>query len=148
MADEVPYVGLFETAYPVMITADELKNERDIDIAKEYATAFLQRSFMSDVHAAVYEGVIYATGDRDIKDRIIETHKDKTEKAIKRALILQAAYMHDEGNAGTASGVTIAADGQKAVIGRAELRSKNVCIAALDALKACSCPILYAGEAV
>ena len=103
---------------------------------------------MSDVHSSIYEGAIYATGDKDIKDRIITAHLDKTEKAIKRALILQAAYMHDEGNAGTTSGVTITADGQRALIGKVDIRSKNIGIAALDALKACSCPILYAGEDV
>lgn len=143
MADT--YVSIFDD-YPVKITAEELKNERNIDIKNEYLEEYVQRSFMTDVHSSIYEGAIYATGDKDIKDRIITAHKDKTEKAIKRALILQAAYMHDEGNAGTTSGVTITADGQRALIGKADLRSKNICIAALDALKACSCPILYAGE--
>ena len=142
---EVPYVSIFDN-YPVKITPEELKNERNIDIQKEYPEEYVQRSFISDVHSSVYEGAIYATGDKDIKDRIITAHLTKTENAIKRALILQAAYMHDEGNAGTTSGVTITADGQRAVIGKADLRGKNICIAALDALKACSCPILYAGE--
>ena len=145
MAEEKIYVSIFND-YPVTITAEELKNERDLDIVKEYPTAFLQRAFMNDVHAAVYEGAIYATGDREIKNRIIEAHREKTENAIKRALILQAAYMHEEGSAGTTSGITITADGQKAVIGKSDLRSKNVCIAAFDALKACACPILYCGE--
>lgn len=145
MSEEVTYVSIFDD-YPVKITPEELKNERNIDIVKEYPEEYEQRSFMSDVHSSIYEGAIYATGDKDIKDRIINAHKDKVENAIKRALILQAAYMHDEGSAGTSSGVTITADGQRALIGKADLRSKNICIAALDALKACSCPILYAGE--
>ncbi len=131
--------------YPVEITAEELKNERGIDIVKEYGTSQMT-AFMSEVHAAVYEGGIYATGDRDIKDRIIAKHFGKTEPAIKRALLLQAAYMNDEGNVGTMSGITITADGQKAVVPRSELRTKTLCLAAFDALKACSCPILYAGE--
>lgn len=143
MADA--YVSMFSD-YPVTIAAEELKNERDLDIVKEYPTAFLQRAFMNEVHASIYEGAIYATGDRDIKNRIITEHKDKTENAIKRALILQAAYMHEEGSAGTSNGVTITADGQKSVIGRHELRSKVVCLAAFDALKACGIPILYCGE--
>ena len=155
MADETTYVSIFDD-YPVKITPEELKNERNIDIQKEYPEEYVQRSFMSDVHSSIYEGAIYATGDKDIKDRIIKAYikkeaeaaepTKKTENAIKRALILQAAYMHDEGNAGTTSGVTITADGQRAVIGKTDLRSKNICIAALDALKACSCPLLYAGE--
>lgn len=132
-------------SYPVEINADEVKTERGIDLAKEYGSTAI-RGFLSDVHAAVYEGAIYATGAREIKDRIIVEHSEKTESAIKRALILQAAYMHDEGNVGTASGITITSDGQKAVVGKNELRSKNVCLAAIDALKGCSIPILYAGE--
>ena len=101
---------------------------------------------MNNVHSSVYDGAIYATGAREIKDRIILEHLNKTENAIKRALIIQATYMDDEGNVGTESGITIAADGQKAVVSKLDLRAKNVCIAAIDALKACSCPILYAGE--
>lgn len=132
-------------SYPVEITVEELKNERGLDLVKDYGKAAV-KGFLSDVHAAVYEGGIYATGDRDIKDRIISAHIEKTENAIKRALIMQAAYMNDEGNVGTASGITISADGQKAVVGKTELRSKNICIAAMDALKGCSIPLLYAGE--
>lgn len=141
------YVSIFSD-YPVMITAEELKNERNIDIVNEFPESYEQRSFMSDVHSAIYEGAIYATGDKTIKDKIILAYVAETTKAIKRALILQAAYMFDEGNIGTASGVTITADGQRAVINTSELRSKNVCIAAVNALKACSYPLLYAGEEV
>ncbi len=132
-------------SYPVEITVEELKNERALDLTKEYGVSGA-KAFLSDVYAAVYDGGIYATGDRDIKDRIIAAHREKVENAIKRALIMQAAYMHDEGNVGTASGITISADGQKAVVSKNELRSKNICIAAVDALKACSVPLLYAGE--
>lgn len=133
-------------SYPVEITAADLKNECGIDVTKEYGTK--DKIFLNVVHSAVYEGAIYATGDRDIKDRIITAHKAKTENAIKRALLIQATYMHDQGNVGTESGITIAADGQKAVVSKADLRAKTVAIAAVDALKACSVPILYAGEEV
>ena len=136
-------MALFE--YPVMITVAELKNERDLDITKEYSV-YERTAFMADVHSAIYEGAIYATGDKDIKDRIINTHKTKMETAIKRALILQATSMHDEGNVGTSSGITATADGQKSGVGKMELRSKRVCLAAFDALKACPYSILYAGE--
>ena len=133
-------------SYPVEITVEDLKNERALDLTKEYGTSGSTKAFFSDVYAAVYDGGIYATGDRDIKDRIIAAHREKVENAIKRALIMQAAYMHEEGNVGTSSGITISADAQKAVVGKNELRSKNICIAAVDALKACSIPLLYAGE--
>lgn len=132
-------------SYPVMITVEELKNERGLDVIAEYGKAGAT-AFIADVHASVYEGGIYATGDRDIKDRIINAHIDKTQDAIKRALVLQAEYMNDEGNVGMASGITITADGQKAVVSKNEIRSKVICLAAFDALRACSCPILYAGE--
>lgn len=132
-------------SYPIMITAEELKNELGLDLVKEYGQAGLT-IFLNCVHSAVYDGAIYATGARDIKDRIILAHLEKTESAIKRALCIQASYMDDEGNVGTESGITITADGQKAVVSKLDLRAKNVCIAAIDALKACSCPILYAGE--
>ena len=136
-------MAIFE--YPVTITATDLKNERGIDLVKEYGSNGL-KSFLSEAHSAVYDGGIYATGDSDIKNRIIEEHASTVTKAIQRALILQAAYMHDTGNVGTESGITITADGQKAVVGLRELRSKYICPAAIDALKACSIPLLYAGE--
>ena len=135
-----------ENGYPVEISAEELKTERGLDLVKEYGAN--ARAFLFDLHASVYDGCIYATGAQEIKNRIIERHLDDTSRAIKRALLLQAAYMHETGNVGTESGVTITADGQKAVVAKNELRSKNVCVAAVDALKACACPILYAGEKV
>ena len=136
-------MGVYE--YPIQITNSDLKNERNIDLMKEYGQPIL-KSFLADVHSTVYEGAIYATGARSIKERIIQRHRDEVEGAIKRALLIQATYMHDEGNVGTASGITITADGQKAVVPKNELRSKNLCIAAIDALKSCACPILYSGE--
>ena len=81
-------------SYPVEITVEDLKNERALDLTKEYGTSGSTKAFFSDVYAAVYDGGIYATGDRDIKDRIIAAHREKVENAIKRALIMQAAYMH------------------------------------------------------
>ena len=132
-------------SYPIMITVEELKNELGLDLVKEYSAPGVN-IFLNNVHSAVYDGAIYATGARDIKDRIILAHVDKTENAIKRALCLQASYMDDEGNVGTESGITITADGQKAVVSKLDLRAKTVCIAAIDALKACGVPLLYAGE--
>lgn len=136
-------MNIFE--YPIEVTNEMLKNEIGLDLIHEYGSAGMT-VFLNNVHAAVYEGCIYATGDRTIKDKIIRAHIGAQSNAILRALILQAQYMHDEGNVGTESGITITADGQKAVVGKNELRSKNICIAALDALKSCSYPILYAGE--
>lgn len=132
-------------SYPVEITTEEVKNETGIDLIDEYGRTNVPM-FMNAVYSSVYEGAIYATGAREVKDRIIEKHKAVTENAIKRALILQATYMHEDGNVGTESGITITADGQKAVVSKADLRAKTVCIAAIDALKACACPLLYAGE--
>lgn len=131
--------------YPVMITADNVKTERGIDLVKEYGTGNVQ-AFLNEVHSAVYDGGIYATGDSALKNRIIVANENAAKGVIQRALILQAAYLHENGNVGTESGVTITADGQKAVVGLRELRSKYICPAAIDALKSCSIPILYAGE--
>lgn len=135
----------FLSGYPVTVDDSAIKNARGIDIKQEYGETGAQ-AFLIDVHNAIYEGCIYATGDRTIKNAIITGNKDAVMKSIQRALILQAGYMHEEGNAGTASGITITADGQKAVVTKNELRSKTICPSALDALKACAYPILYAGE--
>lgn len=131
--------------YPIEITTAELKNESGIDITDEFKGESVT-SFFNAVYASIYDGCIYATGDKTIKDKIIEAHKDVTENAIKRALILQAEYIFEVGGIGTESGITIGADGQKAVISKAELRSKTICISALDVLKACPIPLLYTGE--
>ena len=102
---------------------------------------------MNGVNRAIYDGGVYLTGASDLKDRIIKANPDCA-TAIKRALLVQAQYMLDAGDVSTESGITITADGQKAVVSRSELRSKTVCPAAVDALKACPVPILYAGEVV
>ena len=131
--------------YPIEITTAELKNESGIDITAEFKGESVT-PFFNAVYSSIYDGCIYATGDKTIKDRIINAHKDVTENAIKRALILQAEYIFEIGSIGTESGITIGADGQKSVISKDELRSKTICISAIDALKACPIPLLYAGE--
>ena len=131
--------------YPVMITGAEIKNEYGIDLVAEYGANGV-KPFLNEVHAAIYDGGIYATGDSELKNRIITKNSDKTTAFIKRALVIQASYMHETGNVGTESGITITPDGQKAVVGLRDLRSKTICPAAIDALKACPIPLLYAGE--
>lgn len=133
-------------SYPVTITYDELKTECGIDLATEVGKE-KERSFMNGVNRAIYDGGVYLTGASDLKDRIIKANPDCA-TAIKRALLVQAQYMLDAGDVSTESGITITADGQKAVVSRSELRSKTICPAAVDALKACPVPILYAGEVV
>jgi hypothetical protein len=135
------------TTYPVEITADDLLTVTGIDLVKEYGQAGVHM-FLREVHNAVYESGVYATGDKDIKNRIINAYLEKTKNSIENALVLQASYMHDVGNVGTESGITITADGQKAVVNKTELRSKILCPAAVDALKSCSCPLMYAGDEI
>lgn len=132
--------------YPVEITAEDLKNAADINLTEEYGSGGVA-PFLYSVHTAIYEGCIFVTGDRDIKSRIIDAHLEKVSGAIQRALIAQGIYMHDVGNVGTESGITITADGQKAVVSLREIRSKIVCPDAVNALKSCSIPLLYAGDA-
>lgn len=131
--------------YPVTITADELKTATGLDLAKEYEQREIT-PFLNRVHLSIYESGVFATGDRELKTRIITAHKTKAENALKRALIMQAEYEHAFGRFGTESGITISADGQKAVISKHELQSKTLCIDAVNALRGCSVPLLYAGE--
>ena len=128
-------MGIF--SYPVTVAYDELKTECGIDLIQEIGKE-KERSFMNGINRAVYDGCIYLTGASDLKDRIIQANPD----------CAQAIYMLESGDVGTESGITITADGQKAVVSRTELRSKTICSAAVDALKACPVPILYAGEGI
>ena len=94
--------------YPVTITASELKTATGLDLVEEMEQAEIA-PFLQKVCLSVYEGGIYATGDRELKDRIISAHYEKAETAIKRALIIQAEYEHGVGRIGTESGITITA---------------------------------------
>ena len=136
-------MDIFE--YPILVTPDEIKTAKGLDLAEEYEQREIQ-PFLNRVYMSVYEGGIYATGDRTIKDRIIKAHEKSVESAVKRALIMQAEYEHAFGRTGTENGITIGADGQKAVVSNTELRSKAICIDAVNALKACAVNLLYAGE--
>lgn len=133
--------------YPVMLTAEELKNATGLDLSQEYAAAEIA-PFLYGVHSTVYESGIYATGDRDLKNRIINAHITDAETALKRALIRQAEYEHAFGRIGTENGITIGADGQKALIARHDLQAKALCIDAVNALRSCKVALLYAGEQV
>lgn len=130
--------------YPVMITEADVKNNADIDLSAEYGSSGARR-ILNEAHFAVYDGGIYATGDRNIKDKLIAAHED-TALAIKRALVFQVMYLNDIGSVQTESGIASTADGNKTVVTKQELQSKSLCIAAVNALKACTTPIVYAGE--
>ena len=65
---ETDIMDIFE--YPILVTPDEIKTATGLDLAEEYEQREIQ-PFLNRVYLSVYEGGIYATGDRPIKDRII-----------------------------------------------------------------------------
>lgn len=86
----------FYDDYPITLTEEELRNNTGINLASKLKgddEKIKINNFLNSVHSAVYDYLIYTTGDRLMKDRIINKYKEQLEKPIKRALLCQARYL-------------------------------------------------------
>ena len=126
--------------YPVMITAEEVQNYLNIDIAE-----FKNSELLNDAHKHIYDFLIYPTYNGDIKERIIKKYSDVLEKPLKRALLAQIKYLVENGNIGEWNGLIESSSsiGNKEI---QDLLTRIIAPEVINILKGAVIDLLYSGE--
>lgn len=131
--------------YPVMLTAEEYTNATGVDLAAEVNDKGQVKRLLNRAHSHIYDFLIYSTGRSDIKDRIINAYKDRLEKPIKRALVLQVGYLLENGAIGDWNGLIATAESGADLKSTQELVQKILSPEVINILGATQPNILYAG---
>jgi hypothetical protein len=126
--------------YPVMITAEEVQNYLNIDIAE-----FKNSELLNDAHKHIYDFLIYPTFNADIKERIIKQYKNDLEKPLKKALLSQIKYLSENGNIGEWNGI-IESSSSVGTKDSQELLTKIIAPEVINILKGAKIDLLYSGE--
>jgi hypothetical protein len=88
-------VSDYRPEYPITIVENEFYERTGLRLRERIPGADDRRvnNFLDTIHGHIYDGLIYNTGDRDIKNRIIAAYTAELEKPIKAALTMQAQYV-------------------------------------------------------
>ena len=131
--------------YPVMLTAEEYTHATGVDLTAEVENAAQVKRLLNRAHSHIYDFLIYSTGRSDIKDRIINAYKDRLEKPIKRALVLQVGYLLENGAIGDWNGLIATTESGADLKSTQELVQKILSPEVINILGATQPNILYAG---
>ena len=76
---------------PVKITDEDCKKFRGLDLDKEIEGNSKEKitQFLDTVHSHIYDFLIFTTGDKRWKIKIIEKYKAEVEKPLKMALLVR-----------------------------------------------------------
>ncbi|MBR0189030.1 MAG: hypothetical protein IJQ23_01435 [Clostridia bacterium] len=100
-------VSILYEDYPVLINSDDVEKYCGCILSEEIEGDSEEKvsNFLDTVHQQIYDFLIYATGDRDIKDRIITKYAERLTKPITKALLVQAKYLLASGDIALFNGV-------------------------------------------
>ena len=130
--------------YPIMPTVEEVSEYTAANIGTLSQTE--QRDIMQTAAAQVYS-LIYGTGKKEIKKRILERYKVQLENPVKAAISRQVNYLLINGDIGSFNGVTRSSDGSSVSVTPSENIEKNIIGKEVIAeLKESDVDILYFGE--
>ncbi|MCL2355468.1 MAG: hypothetical protein FWC68_06415, partial [Oscillospiraceae bacterium] len=101
--------------------------------------------FLDTVHRLIYDNLIFVVGDRDIQIALIDTFRNKLEKEVKKALLLQADYILENENIELWNGVVRAVGGVD-IKPVNDIMARIVSPSAINLLSNTRPNILYAGE--
>lgn len=131
--------------YPIMITADEIG-----EYTSYHIDGLTNENEVNDLLATAHEYVyrlIYGTGKRSVRNRIIEKYREQVERPVKYALCKMAAYLLENGDAGNFNGVRESTDGTSASITPKEQITKNAIPDSVIVMLAITEPrLIYFGE--
>ena len=132
--------------HPVMLTAEEYTNATGIELVARCGNdAANVKRLLNRAHSHIYDFLIYSTGCSDIKDRIINAYRDRLEKPIKRALIMQVGYLLENGAIGDWNGLIATAESGADLKSTQELVQKILSPEIINLLGSTQPNILYAG---
>lgn len=132
---------------PVKITDEDCKKYRGIDLESELEGDSREKitQFLDTVHQHVYEFLIFSTGDRRWKIKIIEKYKDEVEKTLKMALLVQASYLLNNGNIELFNGVIKTVNGAD-IKDNTQINEKIIAPSIVNMLASTKPNLLFAGR--
>lgn len=133
--------------YPLTITSEEFEEHSGHNLAAELAGDNDRKivNFLNTLHSHMYDFLIYNTGKRDIKDRIIKKYDMELAKPLKRALIAQGKYLIENEDIGLWNGIVATVEGGVDVKDTQDIVQKILCPAVINLLAGTQPNILYAG---
>lgn len=132
---------------PVKITDEDCKKYRGIDLENELDGDSKEKitQFLDTVHQHVYDFLIFSTGDRRWKIKIIEKYKAEVEKTLKMALLVQAAYLLSNGNIELFNGVIKTVNGAD-IKDNTQINEKIIAPSIVNMLASTKPNLLFAGR--
>ncbi|MBQ3047067.1 MAG: hypothetical protein II988_06675 [Clostridia bacterium] len=132
---------------PVKITDEDCKKYRGLDLANELEGDSKEKitQFLDTVHQHVYDFLIFSTGDRRWKIKIIEKYKAEVEKTLKMALLVQAAYLLNNGNIEMFNGVIKTVSGVD-IKDNTQINEKIIAPSIVNMLASTKPNLLFAGR--
>ena len=132
---------------PVKITDEDCKNLRGLDLDKEIEGNSKEKitQFLDTVHSHIYDFLIFTTGDKRWKIKIIEKYKDEVEKPLKMALLVQAAYLISNGNIEMWNGIVKTVNGVD-IKENIQFNEKIIAPSVINILSSCKPNLLFAGR--
>ena len=132
---------------PVKITDEDCKKYRGIDLETELDGDSKEKitQFLDTVHQHVYDFLIFSTGDRRWKIKIIEKYKAEVEKTLKMALLVQAAYLLSNGNIELFNGVIKTVNGVD-IKDNTQINEKIIAPSIVNMLASTKPNLLFAGR--
>lgn len=139
--------GFLYADMPVTITDEDCKELRGLDLDSELDgnTQAKISQFLDTVHQHVYEFLIFATGDRRWKIRIIEKYRADIERTLKMALLVQASYLINNGNIEMFNGVVKSVNGVD-IKDNTQINEKIIAPSIINMLSATKPNLLFAGR--
>lgn len=132
---------------PVKVNSDDVEKFCDIVLDKEIEGNSNQKvvAFLDTIHEHIYNFLIFSTGDKILKLRVIEKYREQLEKSIKIALLTQAKYLINSGNIELFNGVIKTVNGVD-VKESADIIEKVLAPTVINILGGTKPNILYAGK--
>ena len=132
---------------PVKITDEDCKKLRGLDLDKEIEGNSNEKitQFLDTVHSHIYDFLIFTTGDKRWKIKIIEKYKAEVEKPLKMALLIQAAYLISNGNIEMWNGIVKTINGVD-IKENIQFNEKIIAPSVINILSSCKPNLLFAGR--
>ena len=132
---------------PVKITDEDCKKLRGLDLDKEIEGNSKEKitQFLDTVHSHIYDFLIFTTGDKRWKIKIIEKYKNEVEKPLKMAPLVQAAYLISNGNIEMWNGIVKTVNGVD-IKENIQFNEKIIAPSVINILSSCKPNLLFAGR--
>lgn len=145
--ENVKTVSFLYEDMPVKITSDDCLKYKGLNLEQEIVGSSNEKisTFLDTVHSHIYDFLIFTTGDKRWKMRVIEKYKADVEKTLKMALLVQASYLISNGNIEMFNGVVKSVNGVD-VKENTVINEKIIAPSIVNILSSCKPNLLFAGR--